>query len=79
MDLSGLDTDLILTIGLVIAIFAIPAVISAFSDQRPPRAATLAVLVSGGLILLAFYAKPGGYTIERVPDAVARTVARVFN
>ncbi|WP_417807262.1 hypothetical protein [Thioclava sp.] len=79
MDLAGLDTDLILTIGLVIAIFAIPAVISAFSDHRPPRAAAVAVLVAGGLIVFAFYAKPDGYTIERIPDAVARTVARVLN
>jgi hypothetical protein len=79
MDITGLDTDLILTIGLVVAVFAIPAVISAFSDHRPPRAATLAVLVSGGLIVFAFYANPGGYTIERIPDAVARTVARLLN
>ena len=79
MDLAGLDTDLILTIGLAIAIFAVPAVILAFSNHRPPRAAAVAVLVSGGLIILAFYAKPEGYTIERIPDAVARTLARVFN
>ena len=62
-----------------LAIFAIPAAISAFSDSRPPRAATVGILVAGALILLAFYARPGGYTLKTVPDAVARVLARVVN
>ncbi|KEP71238.1 50S ribosomal protein L35 [Thioclava dalianensis] len=79
MDLSWLDTDLILTIGLGIAIFAIPALVSAFSDSRPPRAATVSLVISGALILLAVYAKPGGYTMDQVPNAVARTIASVLD
>ena len=79
MDLSSIDADLLLTIGLAIAIIAIPAAISAFSDSRPPRAATIGILVAGALILLAFYARPGGYTLKTVPEAVARVLARVVN
>ncbi|WP_240497837.1 hypothetical protein [Thioclava sp. IC9] len=79
MDLSSIDTDLLLTIGLAIAIFAIPAAISAFSDGRPPRAAIVGIVVAGALIVIAFYARPGGYTLRMVPEAVARTLARVVN
>ncbi|WP_240497068.1 hypothetical protein [Thioclava sp. F42-5] len=79
MDLSSIDTDLLLTIGLAIAIFAIPAAISAFSDGRPPRAATVGIVVAAVLIVVAFYARPGGYTLRMVPEAVARTLARVVN
>lgn len=79
MDLSSIDTDLLLTIGLGIAIFAIPAAISAFSDGRPPRAGTFGIVVAVALILLAFLARPGGYTLEMVPEAVARVLARVIN
>ncbi|OWY03438.1 hypothetical protein B6V76_10305 [Thioclava sp. IC9] len=74
-----MDTDLLLTIGLAIAIFAIPAAISAFSDGRPPRAAIVGIVVAGALIVIAFYARPGGYTLRMVPEAVARTLARVVN
>ncbi|WP_038144233.1 hypothetical protein [Thioclava atlantica] len=79
MALSTADADLILTLGLGIAIFAIPSVIAAFADGRAPRAGALGIVVSGAMILWAFLGSPEGYTLERIPDAVARTLARVLN
>lgn len=73
------DSDLLLVLGIIVATFAIPAVVSAFSDSRPPRAAAIAVLVGGGLILLAFLSKPGGYAPGQIPDVVARVIARLLN
>ena len=74
-----LDSDLFLVLGIIVSAFAIPAVISAFSDSRPPRAAAVAVLVGGGLILLAFASKPGGYRPGQIPEVFARIVARMLN
>ncbi|MBZ4023870.1 hypothetical protein CKO11_15565 [Rhodobacter sp. TJ_12] len=74
-----MDADLYLVLGIIVAAFAIPAVISAFADSRPPRAAAIAVLVGGGLILLAFIAHPGGYTPGQIPEAFARVIARLLN
>ena len=74
-----IDSDLYLVLGVIVSAFAVPAVVSAFSDGRPPRAAAIAVLVGGGLILLAFLSKPGGYTPEQIPEAFARMVARFLN
>ena len=81
MSVSGvtMDSDLFLVMGIVVAAFAVPAVISAFSDSRPPRAAAIAVLVGGGLILLAFLSKPGGYAPAQIPEVFARVVARLLN
>ena len=72
----GLDTDLALVIGLVVAGFSIPAIVSALSDGRAPRAAAIAAIVGGGLVVWAVQTKPGGYTLNQVPDTVVRVVAR---
>ncbi len=74
-----IDSDLMLVLGIVIAAFAIPAVISAFSDSRPPRAAAIAVLVGGGLVLLAALSNPGGYSFGQIPEVFARVLARILN
>ncbi|MCB1338832.1 MAG: hypothetical protein KDK10_15720 [Maritimibacter sp.] len=66
--------DLSLTIGLVILAFAIPSIVSAFSDGRPPRIAALMLLLGGGLALWAVTQKPGGYTLTDVPQAFVRVV-----
>lgn len=64
--------DLFFTIGSVILVFAIPSVVSAFSDRHPPRAAILMVLIGGGLVLGAVTQKPGGYALTEIPDVYVR-------
>lgn len=67
--------DLYLVFGIVIAGFAIPSMLGAISERRAPRASAIAVLVGGTMILLAFTQKPGGYTLEDIPEAFIRVVA----
>lgn len=74
-----LDTDLALVTGLVIAGFAIPSVMSALSESRAPRVASLAFLVGGAMVVWATQSKPGGYEINDVPDAFVRVVSRFLN
>ncbi|MDU8927799.1 hypothetical protein RXV86_10430 [Alisedimentitalea sp. MJ-SS2] len=71
-----MDYDLALVIGLVIGVFAIPAMVSAMSERRAPRIAAIAVIVGGGLVAWAATQKPGGYTISEIPDVIVRVVAR---
>lgn len=66
--------DLYLVIGLVVGALAIPAVISAFSEGRPPRAAAILVMISAGLILAAVLQKPGGYTMGEIPEVFAGVI-----
>ncbi|WP_417249709.1 hypothetical protein [Celeribacter sp.] len=73
-----MDTDLFLVLGVGIAVLALPAIIGAFSESRPPRAAAIMVMIGGGLIVLAVSQHPGGYSLREVPDALTRVIGRYF-
>lgn len=74
-----MDWDLAFVIGIVLVAFTLPAVVSAFSDGRAPRAAAIVVMVGGGLIALALYFQPGGYSFAGIPDVFVRVVGRYIN
>lgn len=73
-----MDTDLALVIGITLAVLAIPAIVSALSDARAPRAAAIAVMLGGGLIVFAVTGHPGGYQMAEIPDVFYRVVGRLF-
>ena len=72
-----MDPDLLIVIGLVVGGFSIPSILGAIADGRVPRA--IAVMVAGGLIVLAINENPGGYTITDMPDVFVSVVARYIN
>jgi|TARA_B110000908_G_C10129335_1_gene391440 hypothetical protein len=74
-----MDPDLLIVIGLVVGGFSIPSILGAIADGRVPRAAAIAVMVAGGLIVLAINENPGGYTITDMPDVFVSVVARYIN
>lgn len=74
-----MDPDLFLVIGLFLAVLTIPSLLSAFSESRAPRAASIVVLVAGVLIVVALTNKPGGYTIGEIPDVIFRVIGRYVN
>jgi hypothetical protein len=65
-----------LVIGIVIGIFAIPALLSAFSESRAPRTGAILVLISGVLLAVALSRKGGGYTIDQIPDVFMSVIKR---
>lgn len=71
-----MDPDLALTLGLIVAAFSIPSILSALSDKRAPRASAVTILIGGGLILYAMQSKPGGYALTQVPDVFVSVAAR---
>ncbi len=73
-----MDSDYALAAGIVLAILAIPALVSAFSDSRPPRAAALAFTLRGGCILFAVMTKPGGYEMREIPDVLLNVASRLL-
>ena len=74
-----MDPDLALTLGLVIVVFSIPSILSAFSDRRAPRASLVTVLIGGGLVVYAMQVQPGGYALTEIPDAFLRVVGQFIN
>ncbi len=71
-----MDFDLILVIGLIITILAIPARFSAAVDGRPPRGAAIMILLGGGLVVIALSQHPSGYQIAELPEVVMRVIGR---
>lgn len=74
-----MDSDLALIIGLIIAGLSVPAIISAISEARAPRAAAITILIGGGLIVFAVTSNPGGYAMADIPDVFFRVVGRYVN
>lgn len=72
-----MDTDLALVVGLVIAGFSVPSILSAMSDARAPRVAAIAAIVGGGLIVYAVQTNPGGYSFNDVPQVFVKVVGRL--
>lgn len=70
--------DLYLVLGIVLAVLAIPSVFSAIMDGHPPRVATLVLMAAGVLVVLAINERPGGYTLQDVPNAFVRVAAQVM-
>jgi multisubunit Na+/H+ antiporter MnhB subunit len=71
-----MDPDLAFILGLVIACFAIPAVLSAYSESRPPYAPAVIILIAVGLILYGVTTKPGGFAVKDIPDTFFAVFSR---
>ncbi len=64
--------------GLLILGITTPSIISAVSDGRAPRAAIIVLMLGGSLAVYALSQKPGGYTLDEIPEAFIRVIARIF-
>lgn len=71
-----MDSDLSLVIGIIMAVFAIPALLSAFSEGRAPRVGAILVMIASGLIVVAVLNRPSGYRLDEVPDAFVRVIGK---
>ncbi len=74
-----MNSDQILVIGVVLAVFSVPAIVSALSDGRPPRVAALVLISAGCLVVWAIQKKPTGYSLLDVPQAFVRVVGQFVN
>ncbi len=74
-----MDPDLFLVIGVVLAVLAIPSLLTAFSESRPPRTSALLGFAAAVLIVVAVREQPGGYTISELPDVFFRVFGRYIN
>ncbi|MEP1520567.1 hypothetical protein [Ascidiaceihabitans sp.] len=73
-----MEPDIALVVGIIVAIFAIPSMLSALTDRRAPRASAITILIAGGLIIYAIQTKPNGYSLQDVPNAFVRVVAQIL-
>jgi len=73
-----MSNDIVFVIGVIFWILAIPALVGAFSESRPPRAALIMVVLGSGLIFFAVRQQPGSYSIDLLPDVFMRAFRDLF-
>ncbi|MBL9061282.1 hypothetical protein [Tabrizicola sp.] len=72
------DTDLLLTLGIVLLVLSVPSLLAAWAESRAPRIGAIMVAAAIGLIIAALVIKPGGYDFNQVPGVMIGVVARLF-
>ncbi|QIE46579.1 hypothetical protein G5B38_14200 [Pseudohalocynthiibacter aestuariivivens] len=73
-----MNTDLILVIGIVLMVFSVPSIVSAFSEGRAPRVAAVVLIAAGCLVVYAIQQTPGEFRVEEIPNAFVRVVASII-
>ena len=74
-----MDTDLVLTLGIVFLVLSIPSLLAAWAESRAPRLGALMILVATVMIVSALVVKPGGYAFEDVPAVMLAVGSRWFH
>jgi len=74
-----MNPDVLFVVGVIAAVMAFPAFVSAYSESRTPRGAILLAVVGGGLIFWAISLAPAGYTLEEIPDVFVRVIGRLMS
>lgn len=70
--------DLVLTLGGLVGLLAIPSIMAAFAEVRAPRAGAIGFVAGACLVIYALTQKPGGYTLEEAIDAPLHVVAAIL-
>ncbi len=74
-----MDTDLYLTIGIILGLLTLPALLNAWTEGRPPRAGAIALMIAIILIAIALTQRPSGYAFGEIPEAMLRVFGRLTN
>ncbi|MEM9435941.1 MAG: hypothetical protein AAGA15_02790 [Pseudomonadota bacterium] len=76
MDVIPADPDLWFVIGVVLVIFCIPSLFSAWTDGRTPRAGAVTVLIAICMLGYASYTNPQGYEFREIPTVFSEVIGR---
>ncbi|MFY0662750.1 MAG: hypothetical protein JXR15_19830 [Shimia sp.] len=71
-------TDYLITAGLVVGLFSIPAMLAAYADSRLPHRAMAAFILSAAVITVAITLDPTRYSVADLPNVVIRVIADII-
>jgi hypothetical protein len=72
-------TDYLITIGLVVGLFSIPAMLAAYADNRMPRTAMGAFGLSAAVIAMTIILNPARYSVADLPIVMIRVIADIIH
>lgn len=71
-----MDPDTVFVMGLFIAIFSVPSMVSAWSDGHVPRVASIVAILGGTMMVWAQSQKVGGYSFDEIPDLIVKVAGK---
>lgn len=71
--------DYIVMVGLVMALFAFPSFLNAWTESRFPRAALSCIALCGVCLTVAQQITPGGYRASDVPGSFVRVLGQLVH
>lgn len=71
-----MDPEIVLVIGLIFVVLAVPSVINAFSESRFPKAALTMFVVGGACIVWGIQKAPGEFEFQELPGLFFRVVGK---
>lgn len=74
-----MDWDLILTVGVLLLLLSLPSFVGGLGEGRLSRIGVLLVVLGAGMASFAVLSRPEGYTLQEIPEAMLRVLARVIN
>lgn len=74
-----MDTDLVLTLGIVLLVVTVPSLLAAWVEGRVPRVGAVMMVASIAMIVTAILYKPGGYVFNDVPEVMVGVFGRMIN
>jgi hypothetical protein len=74
-----MDTDLYLTVGIILGLLTLPSLLNAWTEGRPPRVGAIFLFVSIILITVALTQRPSGYSFGEIPEAMLKVFGRLTN
>lgn len=73
-----MNADYLMTIGLVLGLFSIPAMLSSYAEARVPRGSMAAFILAGALIVFAYSQNPQRYAVAQLPNVVVTVIADII-
>jgi formate-dependent nitrite reductase membrane component NrfD len=74
-----MDTDLVLTLGIVLLVLTLPSLLASWVEGRAPRVGAIMLISALAMIVAAVLYRPGGYVFNDVPGVMLGVFGRMIN
>jgi len=71
-----MDPDTVFVMGLFVAVFSVPSMVSAWSDGHVPRLASIVAILGGIMMVWAHSQQIGGYSFDEIPDLIVKVIGK---
>ncbi|SFK94149.1 hypothetical protein [Shimia haliotis] len=74
-----MTTDYLITIGALIGLFSIPAMLAGYADERRPTKAMAAFILAAAVLATGWILDPARYSVAELPNVVVRVIAHILH